>query len=52
VARATFSSPPPAPKGRAQPPAAARWPVALDRLAAYVAACVAGSAGAAPAAAA
>jgi CheY-like chemotaxis protein/HD-like signal output (HDOD) protein len=39
VARATFSSPPPATKGRPQAPAPARWPVGIDRLAAFVGSC-------------
>jgi len=51
VARATFSSPAPAPKGRPQPPAPARWPVAIERLAAFVESCAAGSADAHAAAA-
>lgn len=40
VARATFTSPHAAPKGRPAPPAPARWPVSLEKLAAFVNGCV------------
>jgi len=43
VARATFSSPAPAPEGRPQPPAPVKWPVGIDRLAAFVASCAGAS---------
>jgi len=52
VARATFSSPAPAARGRPQAPAPVRWPVAIERLAGFVETCAGEAAGGATAAAA
>ena len=44
VARTNFSAAAPAPAGRPQPPAPAKWPVPIERLAAFVATCANGTA--------